>query len=525
MSLSKAGLIISVALFAGMVNAPGKLKSDELLALKAGDVVYIRSEFSAKEDVLIKVGKGANQQISYLSGALIPTDTKTSVAELEKAQWVFHECDDDATPWKVNGTYIGANHGASDVVEVTSPAHGLAKSDLGSVWQDEAGPLFNLIEIKGPDALLFLSDNSAAYPSWSFTRQITGSTLTNQKSRAALSVGKSTLTQLYPACRIREQLYLADGETPLRDGVVTACAFLDINEDYDIVAPDAVLQSVKNNPGKAVSFVADGLEAIISNQISYRFLPQGACVIRHKAKALRNLDLAYMGFIQSTSLKAAEDDILEYYIPKTSAFSQDQVNYDFQSVQRFAKPATPLVFSTELGNLSEPGDLPDRFIQFLRRENNAQTPRRIGFAMGYSHLEGLTRPTVRAENTASPLFIHITGKVYPAALDAKSKKVEGGDEFLAVAYRQYFDPASCPGATDVYGHLEGRDYLLYADFHQTVDKCVLPIPRKYFGAKFEVVEKSPSVSLEQEGVIPSGGPVVSVKGDYGRMILRIIGGY
>lgn len=515
--------LAGIFVFSFVASVAGKLKSDEVLVLKDRDIVYIRSEFSAKEDVLIKVGKGANKQINYLSSALIPIGTKMNPPDLERAQWTFHKCDDDATPWKVNGTYIGANHGASDAVRVISPAHGLSVEALGSAWKDEVGVSFNLIELDGADSLLFLSDSLVAYPGWSFSRHITGPSLTNEKNGTVLRVENSSLTQLWPACRIKAQLYLADGVTPLRDGVPTTCRFLDISEDYDIMAPDAVLQSVKNSPGKSVSFVAEGLEAILSNQISYRYLPQGACVIRHKAKALRPLTLEYMGFIQSTFLSADSYDVLEYYIPKTSPFSQEQVSYDFQGVQKFSKPTSPLVFSVEKGNVPTPHEMPDRFIQFLGQQDGDRVDRRVGFAMGYSLLEGLTVPAVREANTANPLFVHTSGKIYPAAFDTKSKPISAGDEFLCLAYRQYFNPAAFPEATAVYGHLEGSDYVLYADFHHPTSRFVLPIPRQYVGAKYEVVEKSPSVILDTAGVIPVTGTAVSVQGDYGRLVLKIFG--
>lgn len=516
--------LASIFVFLIVASAVGKLRGDEVLVLKDGDVVYIRSVFSAKEDVLIKVGKGDNRQINYLSGALIPVDTKMSPPELERAQWIFHKCDDDVAPWKVNGTYIGANHGASDVVKIMAPDHGLSVEALGSVWKDEAGVSFNLIELDGSDALLFLSDNMAAYPGWSFSRHIVGASLTNEKNGTVLKVENSSLTQLWPACRIKEQLYLADGVTPLRDGVPTTCRFLDISEDYDIVAPDAVLQSVKSSPGQSVSFVAEGLEAILSNQIRYRYLPQGACVIRHKAKALRPLTLEYMGFIQSAFLSADSYDVLEYYIPKTSPFSQDDIAYDFQGVQRFSKPTSPLFFSVDKGNIPDSREMPDRFIQFLGRQDGERVARRVGFAMGYSLLDGLTVPASRTSNTGNPLFVHTSAKIYPAAIDAKFKPIAAGDEFLCVAYRQYFDPAAFPGATDVYGHLEGNDYVLYADFHQPTARFVLPIPMQYVCAKYAVVEKSPSVILEQAGVISATGTAISVQGDYGRLVLRIFGG-
>jgi len=82
---------------------------------------------------LFKTGKQMrfNHQINFMNGGLIPANAPMTQDACEKSLW-FHPNGDDATPWSLNGTYIGGNHGANDVVEVTAKAHGLTVATSGT---------------------------------------------------------------------------------------------------------------------------------------------------------------------------------------------------------------------------------------------------------------------------------------------------------------------------------------------------------------------------------------------------------
>lgn len=247
------------------------------------------------------------------------------------------------------------------------------------------------------------------------------------------------------------------------------------------------------------------------------FQPAGACVIRHWATALRDFDLGYMGFIQSSPLHAGENSRLLSCIPKTLPFSSGGRDYDFRVIQDLSTPPSePLIFSVDRGNVADAAKLPDRFIQIL-----SEGKKQVGFVMGYSLLKGLTKPEVRAANTGSPVFIYATGKTYPAAIDRNARPVKEGDTFDCLAYRQYFDPLSHPEATTVYRHNQDGDEMLYAEFHRRAKKAVLPFPKDLWGKKFGVVEKTDSVEIAAVGKIPSGGVPLEVRGVGGSVVLRV----
>ncbi len=182
----------------------------KFVVMKKGAVVYVRSYFSPEQDVLITVAKGANGQINFSNTKLIPTSVPSG--EVSFAQGlVFHRCGDDSTPWSLNGTYIGANHGCSAGRQVIAPRHGLTKADLGSEWIDEATNKFYIIKITGPDRVWMLSENKSNDGIWKFNVTIKGSVLKNVAGNRTLNAGEVKMAQVIPACRINKQKYLING--------------------------------------------------------------------------------------------------------------------------------------------------------------------------------------------------------------------------------------------------------------------------------------------------------------------------
>lgn len=141
--------------------------------------------------------------------------------------------------------------------------------------------------------------------------------------------------------------------------------------------------------------------------------------------------------------------------------------------------------------------------------------------MGYSLIEGVTRPEIRAKNAAQPHWIYTTSKSYPAAIDRKMGPIKAGTVFDCLAYRQYFDASACPDATCVYRHKQGDADILYADYHRSLDKTVIPLPKSLIGKKVEIVEKTPSVTVLSGDTVHAEGVALSVKDNYGYAVLKI----
>lgn len=491
-----------------------------LRVIKQGDTVFIRSRFSVQDDLVIRVGKGANGQINFSGAFLINASLSMAEKELTTGR-LIHANEDDSTPWNINGTYIGANHGCSDMRQITCPGHGRNTADLGSAWEDETGARFYLIKIVDADTLWFLSENLGKSDIWKFKKTITGSSLKSKERRAMLNFTECKMEQLRPACRIKKQLYLINGKTPLNDGKPTLCDFFDIVEEYNIINPASLLEDIIKHPGKERDFAGGALAGVIYNHIVYRFHHNGANVIYYTAKALQDFNLGYMGFIQSARLTRGNYDTHEYYIPKTLPFTQDGVNYDFASLQDYSLALkSPLQFSAAHKNIADPNNLPDRFIQFLGRKKNGKIEREVGYALGYSIITGLTQPKERAKNAGTAITLHTTHKSYPRAIDSKmGTSIPAGTQFECIAYRHYFCPAAYKNATCFYWHEEKGETVVYADYHKAIEQDVLTLPSKLSGKPISVIEKTPSLIMHADNA--AGGVVVSVKGDYGYVVFKI----
>jgi hypothetical protein len=510
-----AALAVATILCAWTPAAP------RLRVIRQGDLVWIRSPFSPTHDLVVLVGKGENRQINFDKVFVSPSTSGTRIIDLIGSILVNPNTD-DSTPWHLNGTYIGANHGCSDARILTSAGHRLATADLGSEWTDGAGTKFYVLKIPDPDHFWILSANAGSGDVWKFVGDVQGSSLKRARDGATLSFTGAASVQLRPACRIRRQAYLADGTTPLADGTPIECGTFDIVEEADILNPASVLRDVVAHPGEERDFAAPGLEAVVESRIVYRFLPNGANVITTTAKAKQDFALGYVGFIQAGTLPMpAPLTVHDYYIPKTKPFAQDGVRWDFEALQPYVSaPARPLVFSASNGNIADPRGLPDRFVHLLGREKEGRTTYEVGFAFGYSLVEGMTVPAKRSENAGTALTLYSSAKTYPVAADAK-RDVRAGSVFEAVAYRQYFWPGAAPNATCCYWHPEGEETVLYAAYHRAVERDVLQLPPDFAGRRIRVVEKTPSLVLHTDRDVPAAGLVVSSSGKHGALVIAI----
>lgn len=493
-----------------------------LQVVKHGDALFLRSVFSPREHLVVRVGKGSNRQINFSGARLIAASAGMTEKDLTGGR-LIHGNGDDSTPWNINGTYIGANHGCSALHEVTCPGHGRTAADLGSRWEGSAGSAFTLIKILDGNRLWFLPENFGNAAQWKFRTTMAGPRLTCKQRGATLTVTQERVDQLRPACRIKKQQTLVDGTSPLEDARPVTCGRLDVVEEYDIINPASVLRDVIEHPGSERDFAADHLDAVIANRIVYSFYPNGANVIHHTAQALQEFALGYMGFIQSAKLTKGDYDTHEYYIPKTVPFTQDGLRYDFRSIRDYSSPPpSPLQFSAAKRNIEDPANPPDRFIQFLGRKDGAGTVREVGYALGYSLIHGLSTPRERARDAGVALTLYTSTKTYPVAIDGKrGRTVPAGTQFDCVAYRQYFSPADEKAATCVTWHEEDGDTVVYADYHRRVDRQAIRLPAALTGRTITVIEKTPSVAFHGGDTVPSGGPLVSVDGDYGYVVFKV----
>lgn len=466
--------------FAAMVSLCG---AETLTVSRNGDDVLIRSEFSGGY-VLEQTtsAKGKNGQFNF---------DKVFLRKEGRNPILVKHSHDDATPWNVNSTYIGANHGDSiNSGLIFDQPHGLTEKDCGSQWTDPKGKNFYIVKIQDPKEIWVLSDNlSKDKDIWKFTRPNASRPLRHADGRE-LKDFKVQIRQLYSPVRILSRKYFVDGK-PMEDNSQVECSVFTVEEEYDIVATDAILKHVIANAGRQVAFNEPGLDHILNQKITYRFYPDSSCIVEHNVKFHRDVRLSYMGFIQAMVMSKGKYGKHLYYIPKTRPFEFDKQEWDFAHLVDFTRPIRGSMF-LRADSFENPDSMPERFIQYLKDGKNRPD---IGFVCGYSLLEGCTTPEQRRKNASTALFLYKTHKTYPHALDGgKIKVIKSGETFRCLAYRQYFDPNQ-----GYYLNRQGSSFVFYADFHEPVSGKAIALPEKLHGIKPELVEKSDTVKYEPDG--------------------------
>ena len=457
--------------------------AETLTVNRDGDNVMIQSDFPGGY-TLHQSGwaKGPNRQFNF--NRVMLNKGKSPLVTVKYSG-------DDACPWNLNSTYIGANHGDSNNSGLifTEP-HGLTEKDCGSRWTDPKGRNFYITKIESPKVVWMLSDNiSKTKDIWYFIRPSEKQPLRHADGRE-LKGFKVQFRQLYSPVRILSRKYLADGN-PMEDKATVKCGVFTIEEEYDIVATDAILKHVQANPGRQVAFNEPGLDRFLNQKIIYNFYPDSSCIVTHQVKFYRDVRLGYMGFIQAIQMNKGKYAKHLYYVPKTLPFEYDKQEWDFANQVDFTRPIKGSMHLTAK-TFENPKSMPERFIQYLK-DGKGQPD--IGFVCGYSLLEGCTTPEEHAKNAATALFLYKSHKTYPHALDGgKLRFIKAGQTFYCMAYRQYFDPNQ-----GYYLNRQGKHQVMYVDFHEPVSGKVIALPEKLHGVKPELVEKSASVKYELDG--------------------------
>ncbi len=504
----------------GQEGYPGR-SEDKIVVQKEGDKVFIRSWFSPSQDVMITMNKGNNRQINYYTAALIPAAAPTLQTNFSSDK-IFHYCHDDTSPLKIISTYIGANHGCSDARELLIPGHGLTEKDIGTAWADSRGEVYYPIKIIDDSKIWVLGENKGKNGIWQFNRLIAAGDFSRQSDDRKLKIEKVVLAQIHPAARIKKQEYLIDGKTTLPDGKPVICDYLDIVEEYDIVAPDSLLDTIKKQPGREPDWLAPGIDALLTYKTTYQFQPRGACFIDNHIIPNRDFLTSHFSPVMTMQLNRLNNyQTHEYYIPKTKPFENEGTKYDFNSIQDFTVPIKLSLSFSAANNNIDPADPPDRFIQFLGKSENGKKARKAGFAIGIANDTGLGRAEDRLKNVDEMLFIQKTFKTYPKVLDAKAGVLKAGVDLHSRGYRQYFNPEAFQKPTCVYWHRRGDTVWLYADYHQPVVRDIIKMPDYLIGKTISVAEQSPSVTLLTKDQVTKEGIAVSVDGTQGYLVLKL----
>ncbi|MEI6683417.1 MAG: hypothetical protein WCO44_12345, partial [Bacteroidota bacterium] len=408
---------------------------------------------------------------------------------------ILRALSDDAAPSNINGTFIGANHGCSDALLVTAAAHGKTDVDVGSEWKDNSNRKYYIVRIVDSGHLWVLSENIGASDLWVFDNSLSGSTLTH--SANATHTGTITFTayeqvQMVPAIKNRTVSIFLDGITQVGTTDSTYyCEYLDIRENYDIVNPASVVDSLKVHVGSnPAPSLANGT-AVIRQNITYRTQSNGAVVCFNDWTTVQQVNLGYMGFIQQDVLFAFSTPLLKLYayMPKVLPITAGATTYDLRNPTDYSyNPSAPLYYTPIYWeNATSP---PDRMIEFL---STSAGVRKAAYHFGY--IQDIGMGSYRKDNLNTAWMLFTTRKSYPHGIDDKMGVIPAGKTYQGVCFKSMYDVGSNPAGRISFNSVDvGKCAYLYLDYSAAMIDNI-PLPQKYAGMDISVVEKSSNLSI------------------------------
>ena len=497
---------------------------------KSGNKLYIRAKFTSTLDIIqlvvMATGTAFTNDTVNVQGARTCDNTlsKTSNVEAWNTGTVLAVQGDSTAPIHYNGTYIGGNHGAFVVKEITATGHGKTVVDVGSEWVDGLPRKWYLMRVVDANKLWFVSENLSVAPAWSFSITLTGSTLTHSASATntgAITVESSVSTQLWPALQSQTKKIMLDGITEVTDDGTYLCTTLDIVNSYTIPNVAAVLTYVRSLVGGATqpSFIDSSIAPDVSRCITYRYAENGSCTIIDSVRNYNQLTLGYFGGTQAESLEYTGKQLWQY-IPRMTPIVGTVKTWDFQSQENISGTFEMLTIgSSKFTDVNNP---PDRMAQIVKTSGVSE----FGLMVGFSPVRSVGLPATRKTLISESCFMSALKKQYLKALNG------GGSAFTSnilpvnsvydiVAYRAYWSAETCPEATSFIWFRDGKNIIVIADFHQNVTCSKLPLPAYFSGLDVTVIDKTPTLTLHGSGVLSSDGLLVSVTSGYGYIVLKL----
>jgi len=496
---------------------------------KSGNNLYIRAKFTSTLDIIqlvvMATGTAFTNDTVNVQGARTCDNTlsKTSNVEAWNTGTVLAVQGDSSAPIKYNGTYIGGNHGAFVVKEITATGHGKTVVDVGSEWVDGLPRKWYLMRVVDANKLWFISENLSVAPAWSFSSTLTGSTLTHSAdatNTGAITVVSSVSTQLWPALQSQTKKIMLDGITELTVDGTYLCTTLDIVNSYTIPNVAAVLTYVRSLVGGATqpSFIDSSIAPDVSRCITYRYAENGSCTIIDSVRNYNQLTLDYFGGTQAEPLEYTGKQLWQY-IPRVSPIVGTIKTWDFINQENIGGTFEALTIG--LSKFTDVNNPPDRMAQIVKTAGVSN----FGMMIGFSPVRSVGLPATRKTLISESNLVSAIRKQYLKALNGGGSAFTGNvlpvnSVYDIVAYRAYWSAETCPEATSFIWFRDGKSIIVIADFHQNVTCSKLPLPEYFSGLDVTVIDKTASLTLHGNNVL-NDGLLVTVTGGYGYIVAKL----
>lgn len=392
---------------------------------------------------------------------------------------LVHTQPDDAAPYRIWGTTIGAEHGFIKQ-RLTCTGHGKTTADKGSKWTNGTGNDYLIVNI--PDA------NHIDVSLFSENTSHTVNTLTHvagATNTATMTITATVSIQMYPVIQNHSVKFLLDGKvSDTIDGVYYAQSHISFIEYYEIMDKQSIMNWMFENIG--FSGGQYGGESNFAVSIVYDFDDKMGCTITHQVTALKDITaLQDIMFLQSFKLTASSSyPNLRFYAPKTLPKLWDGTSYDFRTPTLLptSNMTSRLDFTPDV--CLPNGILADRAIELLDG---------VGLAIGYLPVQDTSLNVRRVNATRKAFQLSEESKLYMSAIDSNAiATIPKGVSYSTICYKNYFTTGS--ERTGLYFVESGDSIYLYIDWHiTTIDNIALP--NELIGKDYVIFEKSDNVNI------------------------------
>lgn len=387
---------------------------------------------------------------------------------------------DDVAPLRALGTTIGGNHGY-DKSRLTVTGHTKTAADIGSVWTDGTNQ-WVIVAVAAGTIDVMRRDMDATLAAGVTLTHVSGATNTASFSGSAVSA-----LFLQPSVKNRQLTVTVDNAViPATSATTGTYLYKDsvgFYESYEIMDRSSIVEWIIANKG--ADWQDYGGTGVLLVKNSYLFDVRGACTIYAEVVALATVPFVNAMATQAQALSLGVSGAVRFYIPKALPFTYNGQTLDFAAIQ----DTTTITFDATRIDLTPArvdasGQMADRLVML----NDT-----VGFASGYLPVLDAA-PAVRRTNASTKAMqISTASKFYPSLIDSSSKTtLNAGDVISCAAYRVPF--ARTTARTAGYAVRSQVGDYLFCDWHTATTDSV-PVPPRFIGRTFTVVEKSSSVTV------------------------------
>ncbi len=449
--------------------------------------VYVRSSLNSENrDILLRLNKSVspNKVFNIYEAKILGKSDLNDATGLP----LNGAGNDESAPIKINGMYIGANHGNIGAKILTSSGHSKTLSDVGSTWLDADGQVWILLKVISVNQLLIISTNRGGATDWDFKTDVAGN-LTYQSGaiNTATIVNQGISgSQLFPSIKNLEQTLLFDGKKISQTGNYSG-AELNIVETYDIVdTPDMLAKLVNGRPSGGYTTQPDFTngDAIVSIRNNYKVTEKCCTVIDWSFIIRKDCTFNYFGATQSEYSQPSWVTSISRLYPNSLPINDGAVTWDF----RTPRNVSANVFADTMNLTSEYWE--NSNMPVYRSVDGFDGVVNVNFNIGFIPIMSQADRNIQINNA---WFLYTSKKQYPYAIDNKIGNVLPANTYRSgTAFRGWSERSE--SRYNEFIVERNKESYIFLDYISSVLDSY-SIPEKYVGKDIEIYDKSSNVTV------------------------------